>query len=68
MGSQSGDTFSDRKWFQAIKAKMESDQELQKLEINESDALKAAQIILKNPLYDMLSNIKTVISKSEEEE
>ena len=68
MGSQSGDTFADRKWFQAIKAKMESDPDLQNLEINESDSLKAAQIILKNPVNDMLSSIKVQIEKSEEEE
>ena len=68
MGSQSGDTFADRKWFQAIKAKMESDPDLQNLEINESDSIKAAQIILKNPLIDMLNSIKTEIAKDEDEE
>ena len=68
MGSQSGDAFSDRKWYQAIKAKMESDQDLRSLEINETDSLKAAQLILQNPLNEMLNNIKTEISNSEQEE
>ena len=68
MGSQSGDAFSDRKWYQAIKAKMESDQDLKSLEINETDSLKAAQLILQNPLNEMLHNIKTEISNSEEDE
>jgi hypothetical protein len=68
MGSQSGDVFSDRKWYQAIKAKMESDQDLRSLEINETDSLKAAQLILQNPLNEMLHNIKTEISTSEEEQ
>ncbi|NBU96999.1 MAG: hypothetical protein EBS19_02105 [Spirochaetia bacterium] len=68
MASTSGDTYADRKWYQAIKAKIDSEPELNGHEISETDSLIIAQKILKNPFLDTLENIRNNIGNEEEED
>lgn len=50
MDSDTGHTFRDNKWYQAIEAKMQTTAELADLEKDQLHSIKAAQIILKSPL------------------
>ena len=64
MASTKGEQYSDRKWYQALDAKLDTDPELINLDRNENNALKISQIILKNPFHRMLKQIKASADQS----
>ena len=57
MDSTDGDSFKDKKWYQAIEAKMQTSTELVNLEKNQFHSIRAAQIILKSPLTATLGQM-----------
>ena len=64
MATPNGEHYSDRKWYQALNAKLDTDPELINLDRNEHNALKISQVILKNPFHRMLKQIKASADQS----
>jgi len=65
--NESRQDYQEKKWYQAIDTKFSNDTDLQKIEMNQSNALSLAQALVKFPFKDVTRNLEKAASSESEE-